>query len=133
MSGKLPVLTGISTPTWCRMILFSTQTKPISIGVGNNRQLRSAFKVLGRPELAEDERFRTNTNRNVNRDALTGALTAAMKDWNCEELTRPAPFAADNRAVLEETGYSESEIEAMIASNSVVNECRTWQVPPLAV
>lgn len=39
--------------------------------------------------------------------------------------TRPALFTADTRAILEEGGYSESEIEAMIANNVVVSERTT--------
>ena len=180
MSGEPPMLTGNQHPNVVPYDLFSTQTKPIFIGVGNNRQFRSALEVLGRPRLADDERFRTNADRNINCESLTKELTAAMKNWKCEELTRrlleaevpagpangirevlqhahtqhrgfvikldgyrgvgapvkfsrtppamrtrPPLFAADNRAVLEEEGYSESEIEAMITNNAVVSERTT--------
>lgn len=80
MSGKLSILTGNQHPNVVPYDLISTQTKPIFIGVGNNWQFRSALEVLGRPGLADDEGFRTNGDRNINREALTKELTAVMKD-----------------------------------------------------
>jgi formyl-CoA transferase len=45
------------------------------------------LEVLGRPELADDPRFRNNGERNTNRDALTEVLTALTRDWQCDELS----------------------------------------------
>jgi crotonobetainyl-CoA:carnitine CoA-transferase CaiB-like acyl-CoA transferase len=87
MSGKLPALTGNQHPNVVPYDMFSTRTKPIFIGVGNNRQFRNMLEVLGRPELADDPRFRNNGERNTNRDALTEVLTALTRDWQCDELS----------------------------------------------
>ena len=51
-----------------------TQTKPIYVGCGNNRQFQRFCAEIGRPELARDPRFTDNSDRVANRAALRAAV-----------------------------------------------------------
>ena len=55
------------------------------IAVGNDGQFRTACDVLGLPALAEDERFRTNASRVMNRDALVAELERALAADSADE------------------------------------------------
>jgi len=87
MNGKIPVITGNAHPNVVPYDLFETRTRPIFLAVGNNGQFKKAMEVLGRPELADDPRFITNGERNINRIALTEILTELLADEECQELT----------------------------------------------
>jgi formyl-CoA transferase len=50
--------------------VFATSDGHIILAVGNDSQFRSFCTVAGRPELADDLRFRTNPDRLRNREAL---------------------------------------------------------------
>ena len=49
--------------------MFDTKTCKIMIGAGNNRAFKRVCELLGRPELADDPRFKTNGDRQNNREA----------------------------------------------------------------
>ena len=56
------------------------------IAAGNDAQFRNLCRVLGAPELAEDERFAANSGRTANRDQLRPLLVERLKlrgaaDW----------------------------------------------------
>ncbi len=56
------------------------------VAVGNDRQFESLCRVIGRPELAEDARFKTNSARVENREALIELLnpvfaTKSVGEW----------------------------------------------------
>ena len=55
---------------------FRTADGWINIGAANQRNWERLLGILGDPELAEDPRFRTNTDRMANRPALEEALNA---------------------------------------------------------
>jgi crotonobetainyl-CoA:carnitine CoA-transferase CaiB-like acyl-CoA transferase len=48
------------------------------MAVANDRQFRAFVTELGRPELADDSRFRTNPERVRHRDELRALLEAAL-------------------------------------------------------
>ena len=87
MNGKLPRLTGNAHPYVAPYDQFQTKTRPIFLGVANDRQFRKAAEIFGRPGLAEDPRFKTNGLRSENRQALTEILSPLLAEWECEELT----------------------------------------------
>jgi crotonobetainyl-CoA:carnitine CoA-transferase CaiB-like acyl-CoA transferase len=60
--------------------MFDTKTCKIMIGAGNNRAFRKVCELLGRPELADDPRFKTNGDRQKNREALNEALNAKLAE-----------------------------------------------------
>ncbi len=86
MSGKVPGLTGNAHPNISPYDLYETATVPVFLGIGNNRQFARLCEMLGDPDLAADERFRTNADRVVNRPALTARLAALMAEQDGEAL-----------------------------------------------
>jgi crotonobetainyl-CoA:carnitine CoA-transferase CaiB-like acyl-CoA transferase len=78
LTGKAPQRTGNIHPNLCPYSQFHTRTKPIFVGVGNDRQFQRFSAEIGRPELAQDPRFRTNADRVENRDALHVVIETAL-------------------------------------------------------
>jgi crotonobetainyl-CoA:carnitine CoA-transferase CaiB-like acyl-CoA transferase len=55
--------------------VFDAQDGPLVIAVGNNAQFdRFCRHVIDRPDIADDERFKTNQTRGANRDVLVAEL-----------------------------------------------------------
>lgn len=80
LSGKVPQLTGNQHANLVPYGMYETRTCPIMIGAGNNRAFRKVCEVLGRPELADDPRFKTNGDRQENRAALNEIIEAKLKE-----------------------------------------------------
>lgn len=66
--------------------LFPTRTNKLFIAIGNDRQFRQLCQELGRPELGSDPAYLTNTQRVLNRNALTKILTELLSDQDAQEL-----------------------------------------------
>ena len=65
---------------------FVARDGHLIVAVGNDGQFRRYVQVLGCPDMADDERFATNRDRVLNRDALVPLLQAKMlerdkADW----------------------------------------------------
>lgn len=60
----------------------------IIIAVQNHREWLNLCKVIGKPELADDERFRTNPLRVANRPALTAEIEAFFTQYTRVELAK---------------------------------------------
>ncbi|MGR3322614.1 MAG: CaiB/BaiF CoA transferase family protein [Pseudooceanicola sp.] len=86
MSGKTPVRTGNSHPNISPYSTYATETRPIYLAVGNDRQFTRLCAEIGAPEIADDPRFGSNGDRVQNRDALREALEAAMAGMDGGEL-----------------------------------------------
>lgn len=69
-SGKAPGRLGNAHPNIVPYQAFATQDGHIILAVGNDGQFARFCAVAGRPELAEDDRFRTNRARVQNRADL---------------------------------------------------------------
>jgi len=80
LSGTVPRRTGNAHPNICPYDSFPTATKPVFLGIGNDRQFERLCVEIDRPALPQDPRFRTNADRLMNRDALRGALVDALSD-----------------------------------------------------
>ena len=74
ISGEDTGLIGNAHPSIVPYQTFDASDKPIVVAVGNNTQFAGLCKAVGRPELAEDERFATNPDRVANREALIQEL-----------------------------------------------------------
>src|SRR5262245_48428217 len=72
--GTVPSGEGTRFPMVAPYQVFRTGDGELMIAGGNDRLFRSICDVVGFPELAEDERFRTNRDRVRNRDELTRLL-----------------------------------------------------------
>jgi crotonobetainyl-CoA:carnitine CoA-transferase CaiB-like acyl-CoA transferase len=79
---------GNSHPTISPYDLIATADRPIFLPSGNDGQVKRLAGALGRPELAEDPRFRTNQDRVKHRRELLDLLEAEFRKWPAVELCR---------------------------------------------
>jgi crotonobetainyl-CoA:carnitine CoA-transferase CaiB-like acyl-CoA transferase len=68
--GVTPGILGNDHPSVAPYSVYATGDRQLIVAVGNDRQFRSAATVLGIPEMADDERFATNTARVAHRDLV---------------------------------------------------------------
>ena len=73
-TGKAPARLGNAHPNIVPYQTFATADGDIILAVGNDAQFQRFCGFAGFPELAQDERFRTNDRRVRNRDELTERL-----------------------------------------------------------
>lgn len=86
LSGQVAGPSGNAHPNICPYDSFATASEPIFLAVGNNRQFATLCTMIGRPELPEDPRFASNSQRNIHRDALKEQLESALAAFDCTEL-----------------------------------------------
>ena len=86
MSGTAPQRMGNGHPNLAPYDQFQTRTKPIFVGVGNNRQFGRFCAEIGRPELAQDARFKDNADRVVNRLDLRAAIEDILAALDGDEI-----------------------------------------------
>ncbi len=75
-SGKSPRRMGNAHPNIVPYQVFPVSDGHVIVAVGNDGQFSRFVAVLGQPELAQDERFKTNAGRVRNRNDLVPLLTA---------------------------------------------------------
>lgn len=78
-SGVAPARAGNAHQNLVPYQVFAAAAGHLIVAVGNDNQFKAYCGVVGLPGLAEDPRFRTNSNRVVHRDALVPMLVEAMK------------------------------------------------------
>jgi CoA:oxalate CoA-transferase len=86
VGGEIPRPLGTTHPSITPFQAFKTKDDWIIIAVGADRLWVQLCRALGREDLSEDERFRTNPSRHKNREALLGILSAELgkrktADW----------------------------------------------------
>lgn len=79
---------GNSHPTISPYDLIATRDRPVFLPSGNDGQVRRLAQVIGRPELAEDPRFRTNQARVTHRRELLDVLETEFHKWPAVDLCR---------------------------------------------
>ncbi len=77
-AGVSPMRMGNAHPSIAPYELLDCADGPLAVACGNDAQFARLTAVLGIPELAQDERFRTNPDRVAHRPALRGRLEAAL-------------------------------------------------------
>ncbi len=85
---------------------FRTADGWLNVGVANERLWARFCAALGTPELAEDARFRTNTDRVQHIDALDAAITAVLETRTRDhwvELFREAGIPAGPVLTVDQT------------------------------
>jgi formyl-CoA transferase len=87
LSGKPPKRTGNAHSNVSPYDQFKTGTKRVFLAIGNDRQFARLCAEIGKPELADDPRFRRNGDRVTNRPALREALESALANVDGEALT----------------------------------------------
>ncbi|UOQ56251.1 CoA transferase [Leucobacter allii] len=85
-TGVAPGRMGNAHPSIAPYETLAAADQPIALAVGTDGQFARLCGVLGIPELADDERFRTNPQRVAHREALRAALQEALRardaaDW----------------------------------------------------
>ncbi|MBW2369654.1 MAG: CoA transferase, partial [Deltaproteobacteria bacterium] len=78
-SGKPPGPLGTRHPSITPFESFATRDEPIIISAGNDKLFAALCRVLGAPELSEDERFVGNLQRTQNHRALRDIITRVLK------------------------------------------------------
>lgn len=63
LAGQVPGILGNRHPSIAPYEVFPTRDRPMVVAVGNDRQFRALCQGLAAPDLAEDPRFATNTDR----------------------------------------------------------------------
>ena len=86
VSGRTPRRTGNAHPNIQPQDVFATADGHIVLVVGNDGQFEKFCTVIGKPELAADERFARNAGRVKNRQELCEMIslilaTRNMADW----------------------------------------------------
>jgi crotonobetainyl-CoA:carnitine CoA-transferase CaiB-like acyl-CoA transferase len=79
LMGRDPPRWGNAHPSIIPYGVFDAEDGPLVIAVGNNAQFaRFCREVIERPDLADDERFKTNLGRGANREALVSQINAEI-------------------------------------------------------
>ncbi|KOF19418.1 CoA-transferase [Ensifer adhaerens] len=86
VSGKAPRRLGNAHPNIAPYQVFPTADGHLIVAVGNDRQFVKFCNLLGRGDLATDERYLTNASRVQNRDSLTPALAAETAKFERDTL-----------------------------------------------
>ncbi|OLU10413.1 carnitine dehydratase [Achromobacter denitrificans] len=88
LNGGKSARTGNGHPNIVPYDLFPTRSGKLFVAVGNDRQFARLCETIGKPELATDERFRRNSDRVVNRDALREELSGQLAGLDGQQLFR---------------------------------------------
>jgi crotonobetainyl-CoA:carnitine CoA-transferase CaiB-like acyl-CoA transferase len=78
--GVVPQRMGNAHPSISPYELYDAADGQLVIAVGNDRQFRALCETIDRPELADDVRFATNTDRVANRAQLREELDRALRE-----------------------------------------------------
>jgi crotonobetainyl-CoA:carnitine CoA-transferase CaiB-like acyl-CoA transferase len=85
ISGEIPKRWGTAHETIVPYQGFETKDKYVIVAVGNDQLWVKFCKVIGRPDLAEDPRFKTNPLRVRNRKECIGILAPILKTRTRDE------------------------------------------------
>jgi crotonobetainyl-CoA:carnitine CoA-transferase CaiB-like acyl-CoA transferase len=77
--GVVPQRMGNAHPSISPYELYDAGDGQLVIAVGNDRQFRALCETIERPDLADDARFATNTDRVANRRELREELDRALQ------------------------------------------------------
>ncbi len=78
-SGDIPQRWGNAHPQVVPYEVFPTADGHIILAVGNDSQFASFCHAAGCPELAQEQRFKTNSQRIIHRDALIPLIARTMR------------------------------------------------------
>ena len=85
--GRDPERYGNAHPSVVPYSIFEAADGPIIIAAGNNQQFdRLCRHVIGRPDIADDQRFATNLSRSKNRVELGALLTEIVGSFSGDVL-----------------------------------------------
>ncbi len=118
-SDRAPVRVGSRHPVTYPVDAFEAKDGHVVLVVSSDRAFGAFCKAIGRPGLSEDERFRTNADRNTNEDALKAIIEAWTSERTAVEIVAAMDAAGIPAApVLSLTDVTES---AHIASREMIS------------
>ena len=99
--GETPEPMGTAYKALLPYQTFRTKTRDLALAVGSEKLWKIFCPAIGRPELTDDPRYRTNGDRARNRDPLIAALqetflTRPYEEWEPILLAKGIPFGAIN-------------------------------------
>jgi crotonobetainyl-CoA:carnitine CoA-transferase CaiB-like acyl-CoA transferase len=102
LGGVVPEPLGNQHPNIVPYQLFEAADRPFILAAGNDRLFERTCNVVGRPELAREERFATNEARVRHRDVLIPILAEAFAtrgadEWLAELTAAAVPCAPVRR------------------------------------
>lgn len=86
LSGNVPAPVGNSHANIVPYQVFATADSHIIIAVGNDTQFAAFAGILGRPDLAADDRFKTNPLRLQHREIIVPLLEELIGAWKRDDL-----------------------------------------------
>ncbi|MFF8840682.1 CaiB/BaiF CoA transferase family protein [Streptomyces sp. NPDC015130] len=139
-AGVVPRAMGNSHPSIAPYEVFEARDRPLVLAVGTDRQFRTLCERLGRPELADDPRFATNTARVAHREELVGELSGPLgsrpaDDWFEELSAAGVPCGPINDVaaafdLADRLGLAPRVPEAAAGPGQVANPIRLGVTPP---
>ena len=79
LSGQEPIRTGVQNPNVVPYQVMEAKDKQFVLACGNDSQFKKLCNLLNVPELAEDDRFKSNPLRIQNRNYLISEITKRTK------------------------------------------------------
>jgi formyl-CoA transferase/CoA:oxalate CoA-transferase len=101
VNGEVPEPMGTAYKALLPYQTFRTRTRDLALAVGSEKLWKLFCPAIGRPDLAEDPRYRTNADRDRNRATLIPALQEAFlarsyEEWEAILLAKGIPVGAIN-------------------------------------
>lgn len=99
--GQVPAPMGTAYKALLPYQTFRTKTRDLALAVGSEKLWRVFCPAVGRPELCDDPRYRTNADRAKNRSSLIATLqevflTRSYEEWETLLLVSGIPVGAIN-------------------------------------
>jgi crotonobetainyl-CoA:carnitine CoA-transferase CaiB-like acyl-CoA transferase len=99
--GEVPAPMGTAYKALLPYQTFRTKTRDLALAVGSEKLWKVFCPVIGRPDLTDDPRYRTNADRARNRATLIPALqdvflTRTYEEWETALLNAGIPMGAIN-------------------------------------
>jgi len=124
-SGEVPGKSGPFFAFSSPYGVFNARDREFFMGAADNRMYRSLCELIGRPELIDDERFKTNADRISHRDELHAEIipvfaTKDAQDWVdlMTEVNIPASLVANVAELIEQP---QAKARDMIVHTGVEN------------
>lgn len=101
LTGTVPHAIGNAHPSIAPYDVFDTADGPLALAVGTDRQFGQLSRIIGEPDLAADDRFRTNELRVRHRGELRTCLerrlaTRRAREWTVALTAAGVPAGAVN-------------------------------------
>jgi crotonobetainyl-CoA:carnitine CoA-transferase CaiB-like acyl-CoA transferase len=99
--GETPAPLGTAYKALLPYQTFRTKTRDLALAVGSEKLWKEFCPAIGRPDLTDDPRYRTNAQRAKNRDTLIPTLqevflARSYEEWEGVLLPRGIPMGAIN-------------------------------------